>query len=46
MTAQNGVNTKLTRPAMAAFGRSAVVFKKQFYKELFLKRIIIKTIEQ
>ena len=37
MTAQNGVNTALTRPAMAVFGRSAVVssaFKKQFYKEL------------
>ena len=38
MTAQNGVNTTaLTRPAMAVFGRSAVVspaFKKQFYKEL------------
>ena len=37
MTAQNGVNTGLTRPAMAVFGRSAVVspaFKKQFYKEL------------
>ena len=49
MTAQNGVNTKLTRPAMAVFERSAVVspaFKKQFYKELLLWRIIIKTIEQ
>ena len=37
MTAQNGVNTSLTRPAMAVFGRSAVLspaFKKQFYKEL------------
>ena len=37
MTAQNGVNTALTRPAMAVFGKSAVVssaFKKQFYKEL------------
>ena len=37
MTAQNGVNTALTRPAMAVFERSAVVspaFKKQFYKEL------------
>ena len=37
MTAQNRVNTALTRPAMAVFGRSAVVspaFKKQFYKEL------------
>ena len=39
MTAQNGVNTALTRPAaaMAVFGRSAVVspaFKKHFYKEL------------
>ena len=37
MTAQNGVNTALARPAMAVFGRSAVVspaFKKQFYKEL------------
>ena len=37
MTAQNGVSTALTRPAMAVFGRSAVVspaFKKQFYKEL------------
>ena len=37
MTAQNGVNTALTRPAMAVFGRSAVgspAFKKQFYKEL------------
>ena len=36
MTAQNGVNTALTAPAMAVFGRSAVVgpaFKKQFYKE-------------
>ena len=36
MTAQNGVNTSLTRPAMVVFGRSAVVspaFKKQFYKE-------------
>ena len=35
MTAQNGVNTALTRPAMEVFGRSAVVspaFKKQFYK--------------
>ena len=37
MTAQNGVNTALTRPAMTVFGRSAVgspAFKKQFYKEL------------
>ena len=37
MTAQNGVDTALTRRAMAVFGRSAVVspaFKKQFYKEL------------
>ena len=37
MTAQNGLNTALTRPAMAVFGRSAFVspaFKKQFYKEL------------
>ena len=37
MTAQNGVNTALTRPAMAVFGKSAVVspaFKKQLYKEL------------
>ena len=37
MTAQKGVNTALTRPAMAVFGRSAVVspaFKKQFYTEL------------
>ena len=37
MTAQNGVNTALTRPAVAGFGGSAVVspaFKKQFYKEL------------
>ena len=37
MTALNGVNTALTRPAMAVFGRSAVgspAFKKQFYKEL------------
>ena len=37
MTAQNEVNTALTRPAMVVFGRSAVVspaFKKQFYKEL------------
>ena len=37
MTAQNGVNTALTRPTMAVFGRSAVVspaFKKQFCKEL------------
>ena len=37
MTAQNGVNTALTRPAMAVFGRSVVVspaFKKHFYKEL------------
>ena len=37
MTAQNGVNTALTRPAMAVFGKSAVVspaFKKQFYREL------------
>ena len=37
MTAQNGVNTELTQPAMAVFGKSAVVspaFKKQFYKEL------------
>ena len=37
MTAQNGVNTALTRPTMAIFGRSAVVspaFKKQVYKEL------------
>ena len=37
MTAQNGVNAALTRPAMAVFGRSAVAspaFKKQFYKEL------------
>ena len=36
MTAQNEVNTALTRPAMAVFGRSAVVspaFKKQFYEE-------------
>ena len=36
MTAQNRVNTALTRPAMAVFERSAVVspaFKKQFYKE-------------
>ena len=37
MTVQNGVNTALTRPAMALFGKSAVLspaFKKQFYKEL------------
>ena len=37
MTAQNGVNTELTRPAMAVFGRGAVVspaFKKQFYEQL------------
>ena len=37
MTAQNGVNTALTRPAMAVFGRNAVVspaFEKKFYKEL------------
>ena len=37
MTVQNGVNTALTRPAMAGFGKSAVVspaFKKRFYKEL------------
>ena len=37
MTAQNGVNTALTRPPMAVFGKSAVVspaFKKRFYKEL------------
>ena len=37
MTAQNGVNTSMTRPAMAVFGGSAVLspaFKKQFYKEL------------
>ena len=37
MTAQNGVNTELTQPAMAVSGKSAVVspaFKKQFYKEL------------
>ena len=37
MIALDGVNTALTRPAMAVFGRSAVVntaFKKQFYKEL------------
>ena len=37
MIAQNGVNTALTQPPMAAFGRSAVVnpaFKQQFYKEL------------
>ena len=37
MTAQNGINTASTRPAMAVFGRSAVVspaFKRQFYKEL------------
>ena len=36
MTAQNGVNTALTRPSMAVFGKSAFVspaFKKQFYKE-------------
>ena len=43
MTAQNGVNTALTRPAMAVFGRSAVVspaFKKQFYKELQIPFLI------
>ena len=37
MTAQNGVNTALTRPAMVVFGRSAVVspaFKKQLHTEL------------
>ena len=37
MIAQNGINTALTRSAMAVFGRSVVVrpaFKKQFYKEL------------
>ena len=37
MTAQKGVNTALTRPAMAVFGKIAVVspaFKKQFYEEL------------
>ena len=52
MTAQNGLNTALIRPAMAVFGRSAVVspaFKKQFYKELQMPFLIEnnnKTIEQ
>ena len=52
MTAQNGVNTALTRPAMAVFKRSAVgsrAFKKNFYKELqtpFLIENNNKTIEQ
>ena len=43
MTAQKGVNTSLTRPAMAVFGKSAVVspaFKKQFYKELQIPFLI------
>ena len=53
MPAQNGVNTPLTRPAMAVFGKSAVVspaFKKQFHKELqtpfLIENTRIKTIEQ
>ena len=34
MTAQNGVNTALTRPAMAVSAVVSPAFKKQFYKEL------------
>ena len=41
MTAQNGVNAALTRPAMAVFGRSvSPAFKKQFYKELQIPFLI------
>ena len=34
MTARNGVNTALTRPAMVVSAVVSPAFKKQFYKEL------------